>query len=140
MRDRHKWSGGGGGEGGGGVGGSGGRWAAESCALYRAAATSAAPPAGSQQARGQEGGTRPARPSHPGSPRRPRFMNRKFPRQRRRLRDAEREPEGRVDRGTLSTEGTGAEEISPAAGGAAARRATSSPSRTVQRKEPRKYG
>lgn len=47
-----------GGEGGGGAGGSRSRWAAESCALYGAAATSAAPPARSQPAEGQEGGTR----------------------------------------------------------------------------------
>lgn len=66
-------------------------------------------------------------------------MNRKFPR-RRRLRDAEREPGERAVRGPGSTEGTGGEEIAPAAGGAATGRATASPSRAAPRKEPRKYG
>lgn len=66
-------------------------------------------------------------------------MNRKFPR-RRRLRDAERETGERAERGSGSTEGTGAEKISPAAWGAAARRATTSPSRAAPRKELKKYG
>lgn len=66
-------------------------------------------------------------------------MNRKFPR-RRRLRDAEQELGERAERGSGSTEGTGAEEISPVAGGAAAGCATASLSRAAPRKEPRKYG
>ena len=66
-------------------------------------------------------------------------MNRKFPR-RRRLRDVEREPAERAERSSGSTEGTGGEEIAPAAEGAAALRATASPSRAAPRKEPRKYG
>lgn len=64
-------------------------------------------------------------------------MNRKFPRQRR-LRDTEREPGERAERGSGSTVGT--EEISPAVKGAAAGRATASTSRASPRKEPRKYG
>ena len=66
-------------------------------------------------------------------------MNRKFPR-RRRLRDAEREPGERAEHGSGSTEGTGGEEIAPAAGGASSSRATASFSRAAPRKEPRKYG
>lgn len=65
-------------------------------------------------------------------------MNLKFPR-RRRLRDAEREPGERAERGSGTTEGTGAE-ISLATGGAAARRAAANPSRAAPRKEPKKYG
>lgn len=38
--------------------GSRSRWTAASCVLYGAAATSAAPPAGSPRAEGQEGETR----------------------------------------------------------------------------------
>lgn len=62
-------------------------------------------------------------------------MNRKFPRQRR-LRDTEQEPGELAERGLGSTE----EEISPAAKGAAAGRATAGTSRASPRKEPRKYG
>lgn len=66
-------------------------------------------------------------------------MNRKFPRRRRRLRDAEQNPGERADRGRSPTEGTG-DQISPSTVGANTRRATARPSRSAPRREPKKYG
>ena len=66
-------------------------------------------------------------------------MNRKFPRRRRRLRDAEQNPGERAESGRTPTEGTG-DQLSRITVGATTRRAAARPSQSEPRREPKKYG
>lgn len=66
-------------------------------------------------------------------------MNRKFPRRRRRLRDAEQNLGERAESGRTPTEGTG-DQLSTNTVGATTRRVAARPSRSAPRREPKKYG